>query len=152
MTLVGVILLTSAAQPWCLMRILFCACTISLAAASGAANAEPEEEQTRPAQQVATPPPYKGETVVGIKKSPAPDVSSQVATRKPGSIIETPEQLRKLGAEWRKQCLQDWDAATHMTKHEWQRVCRRVAEERTNALIRQVKEQNKEQAQNQAKR
>ena len=72
--------------------------------------------------------------------------------RKPGNVSDTPEQLRKLGAEWLRQCLQDWDAATHMTKNEWQTVCRRVSAERTNALIKQVKEQSKDQAKNQAKR
>ena len=124
----------------------------SLVAVSGASYAEPEEEQTNPAQQVATPAPSRTGTLVGMPKSPTPAVSPQVAMRKPGNVSDTPEQLRKLGAEWLRQCLQDWDAATHMTKNEWQTVCRRVSAERTNALIKQVKEQGKDQAKNQAKR
>ena len=32
-------------------------------------------------------------------------------------------------------CLNDWDAATHMTKQEWARVCRRVADGRVKFLL-----------------
>src|SRR5262245_21351330 len=133
------------------MRTLLCVCTLSLIAVSGTVYAEPEEEQTSPARQVAMPAPSKAGTLVGKQKNPTPAVSPQAAT-KPGNVSETPEQMRKLGADWLKQCLQDWDAATHMTKSEWQRVCRRVAEERTNALIKQMTEQRKADAQSQTKK
>jgi hypothetical protein len=33
-------------------------------------------------------------------------------------------------AYWRTTCLQDWDAATHMTRKEWRTTCERVAAER----------------------
>ena len=33
-------------------------------------------------------------------------------------------------AQYTAQCLNDWDAATHMTKPEWARVCRRVIDNR----------------------
>lgn len=33
-------------------------------------------------------------------------------------------------AAYLAQCLRDWDAATHMTKPEWARVCRRVVDSR----------------------
>jgi hypothetical protein len=32
------------------------------------------------------------------------------------------------------QCLKDWDAATHMTKQEWARVCRRLVAEHAKYL------------------
>jgi hypothetical protein len=32
------------------------------------------------------------------------------------------------------QCLRDWDAATHMTKQEWARTCRRVVSNRAQFL------------------
>ena len=64
--------------------------------------------------------------------------SAQAAT--PRSIeANTPEQIRLRGVDWLKQCLQDWDAETHMTKKDWQRVCRRVSEERVNELLKQAK-------------
>ena len=39
-------------------------------------------------------------------------------------------EIRKMSDTYFKQCMQDWDAATHMTKKEWQRTCRRIADER----------------------
>jgi hypothetical protein len=36
---------------------------------------------------------------------------------------------------WRKTCLQDWDAATHMTRKEWRTTCERVATERRIFLL-----------------
>jgi len=133
------------------MRMLICFFTLSLVAASGAVYAESEEEQARAEPQVATTTPSKAGTLVG-KQSPTPAATPQVTRSRPGNVDQTPEQLRTLGTEWLKQCLQDWDAATHMTKKEWQTVCRRVSDERTNALIKQLREQTKEQAQNQAKK
>jgi hypothetical protein len=41
--------------------------------------------------------------------------------------VQTDEELR---AEWYKACAKDWDAETHMTKKEWDRVCLRVTTER----------------------
>jgi hypothetical protein len=32
------------------------------------------------------------------------------------------------------QCMQDWDAATHMTKQEWRHVCRRLLLQRRGQL------------------
>ena len=36
---------------------------------------------------------------------------------------------------WRATCLQDWDAATHMTQAEWRTTCERVAAERRTFLL-----------------
>lgn len=36
------------------------------------------------------------------------------------------------------QCLRDWDAATHMTKQEWARTCRRVVGNRAKFLQEQA--------------
>ena len=38
-------------------------------------------------------------------------------------------------AQYTAQCLNDWDAATHMTKQEWARVCRRVADNRVKFML-----------------
>jgi hypothetical protein len=50
---------------------------------------------------------------------------------------ETPEQIKERGRAWFRQCMEDWDIATHMTKVEWERTCRRVATERTKFLMDQ---------------
>jgi hypothetical protein len=43
-------------------------------------------------------------------------------------------EIRKLGEEYYQQCLKDWDAATHMTKKEWQRTCRRIVDDRVKFM------------------
>jgi hypothetical protein len=37
-------------------------------------------------------------------------------------------------ADWLKQCLDDWDKATHMSKNEWRATCHRVLAERGKFL------------------
>ena len=37
---------------------------------------------------------------------------------------------RELQAQYFNACMNDWDRATHMTKEEWSRTCRRLADER----------------------
>ena len=39
-------------------------------------------------------------------------------------------QSRELQAQYFDTCMNDWDTATHMTKEEWSRTCRRLADER----------------------
>ena len=104
------------------MRTLLCICSLSLIFVCGAALAELEEEPASPTPLAAAP--KTVEPSARAEKSVEPN---------------TPEQIRKRGAEWLAQCLKDWDAATHMTKKDWQRLCRRVAGERINELITQIK-------------
>ena len=108
----------SGANLRCFMRTLLCLCSLSLILVCGAAYAEPEEELIGPTPLAAR---------------------QQAATPKSATEADTPELIRQRGAEWLKQCLKDWDAATHMTKKDWQRVCRRVSVERVNELIKQAK-------------
>jgi hypothetical protein len=62
-----------------------------------------------------------------------------------GSLVEgtafaqsksTPETqaIEERVSDWLKQCLDDWDKATHMTKSEWRATCHRVAGERGKFL------------------
>jgi uncharacterized membrane protein YbaN (DUF454 family) len=39
-------------------------------------------------------------------------------------------KLRGLSAEYFETCMKDWDRATRMTKKEWSRTCRRLANQR----------------------
>ena len=119
------------------MHKLLCVCTLSLGVACGAASAQAQAEEKGPAPKAATPTPSYTETLTGMQKTPAP--SPPETTAKP-SAADTPDQIRKRGADWLAQCLQDWDAATHLTRKEWQRVCRRVAGERVNELLKQAKQ------------
>jgi hypothetical protein len=51
----------------------------------------------------------------------------------------TPETIRACGEAWFKDCLKDWDSATHMSKKDYGRTCRRVVDGRVKALIEQGK-------------
>jgi hypothetical protein len=45
------------------------------------------------------------------------------------------EEINDRVASWLADCLQDWDASTHMTREEWQTTCDRVAAERRIQLL-----------------
>jgi hypothetical protein len=62
------------------------------------------------------------------------DVAQIPTTKNPAEIV-------KRGADYLEQCMRDWDNATHMTKQEWARTCRRVAQERLKFLLEQAKEE-----------
>ena len=66
--------------------------------------------------------------------STVPPAKAAVA-KVPNSAGE--EDIRSRGAQWLASCLSDWDRATHMTKEEWARTCRRVTRERVKFLIEQ---------------
>ena len=45
------------------------------------------------------------------------------------------EEINDRVSSWHADCLQDWDAATHMTQTEWRVTCDRVAAERRTQLL-----------------
>ena len=56
----------------------------------------------------------------------------------PSSARVSPEEVQAIKervSSWLKTCLQDWDAATHMSSREWEVTCRRVANERGRFLL-----------------
>ena len=99
------------------MRLLLLMSSFLLALAGGGA-----------ASELDAPPP-------GTTSSP-PTVTTQTtkARAKPNDG-KSPAEVRKLSAEYLAQCMQDWDSATHMTKQEWARTCRRVVEGRAKFLL-----------------
>lgn len=54
----------------------------------------------------------------------------------------SPEEIRLCGEAWFQDCLKDWDSATHMSKNEYAKTCRRVAQNRIKALIEQMRSQD----------
>jgi hypothetical protein len=57
--------------------------------------------------------------------------SGMAQAQMPGRT-QSAEELR---ADWFKQCMQDWEPSTHMTKGQWERVCRRVVNDRVKAAM-----------------
>jgi hypothetical protein len=44
------------------------------------------------------------------------------------------EEIRTKSAQWRDECLRDWDAQTHMSKKQWSDTCQRVVGNRVQWL------------------
>jgi hypothetical protein len=59
-------------------------------------------------------------------------IASGMAQAQVSGRTQSAEELR---ADWFKQCMQDWESSTHMTKREWERVCRRVVDDRVKATM-----------------
>jgi hypothetical protein len=50
------------------------------------------------------------------------------------SPTEPPKDVRAQADSWFKDCKQGWDAATHMTRRDYERTCLRMAQERVKFL------------------
>ena len=103
------------------MRVLLLVGSLLLIAAGGAAFAQ---SGSRP--EGTTSPPT----------APAPQ-AREVPAKSDDAKSST--QFRDLSAEYFAARMKDWDAATHMTKQEWARTCRRVADSRVKFRLEQGK-------------
>jgi hypothetical protein len=91
-------------------------------------RADPE---TAPGGQ--TPAPGGAQASEAAKDLPAPSTEGE-----PKAMKMSPAEIQKKKDEYYEQCMKDWDAATHMTKQEWQRTCKRMVENRVKFLIEQM--------------
>jgi hypothetical protein len=58
-----------------------------------------------------------------------------VAQPPPERSAKEIQDIKERVAYWLATCLEDWDAATHMTRKEWRITCERVAVERGQFLL-----------------
>ena len=81
----------------------------------------------------------KSSTVVDPSPPPASkaEKKQQLPVSADVSAMLSSAEIRKTSERDFKQCLGDWDAATHMTKKEWERTCRRVVDGRVKFLAEQ---------------
>ena len=103
--------------------MVFLACSL-LAVADRAASAEPGKEP-------------KGTT----SSPPAPPTTQTPAAPPKAERKPSPDRVKEIearGAAYFAECMKDWDPATHMTKKEWERTCRRVVDERVKFLLEQA--------------
>jgi hypothetical protein len=107
------------------MHIFFLAISLLLVFAA-AAIAEPDA-----AQDAVEP-----STSSDAQPPPPSEASPTVSSLK--TATTSPTETRAKSDSYFKQCLDDWDAATHMTKVEWQRTCRRIADERSKFMAEQM--------------
>jgi hypothetical protein len=92
-----------------------------------AAVADPDVPETAKLPTVAQPSP-----------PPAPKAAKKQPSANTGQpVTDSPANIRRTIDTQFKQCVDDWDAATHMTKKEWERTCRRVVDARVKFLAEQ---------------
>jgi hypothetical protein len=102
---------------------------------TAAAGADPDAvRRSAPPGASATPPlgtPSQASEEPKKVQSPPP------AETKPRAKM-SPAEIQRTSDEYFKQCMQDWDSATHMTKKDWERTCRRVVDGRMKFIIEQM--------------
>ena len=76
--------------------------------------------------------------VAAVPVSMAADTKEPTAPPPPKPPAQSSYQFKDTksrGEEYYKQCMEDWDKATHMSKQDWARTCRRVSGERMKFLL-----------------
>lgn len=103
---------------------------LSVLAAAAVAAAETASETATPSAATEQRPSPASEAA---KKPQSPPHAEGEAKAKRSSA-----EIRKISDAYYKQCLQDWDAGTHMTKKEWQRTCRRLVDNRVKFMVEEM--------------
>lgn len=78
------------------------------------------------------------ETKPNADTKPSADTKPKADAKAKADTKKSPAEMRKASNLYLKLCLQDWDSATHMTRKEWDRTCRRVARDRANFMPGQM--------------
>jgi hypothetical protein len=99
-------------------RPLLAGCLIVALASIASGQSEQQVDETLPPASVVPP------TAPAAK----PDAAAKADAAKPDA------KKADSSADYLAQCLRDWDAATHMTRQEWARTCRRVVSNRVKFL------------------
>jgi hypothetical protein len=106
-------------MPWLLLVISFlcvlAAATVASSETVPKATTAPHDSDAKAAKDSKSPSPAQG-----------------------GPTASYAAEIRKLADEQYKQCLADWDAATHITRKEWRRVCRRTADQRAKFRVEEM--------------
>ena len=103
------------------MRVLVLASSLWLIAAGGAALAQ------------------SGSRPLGAASPPTAPTPQAQNVRPKTDDADAAATLRTLSTQYFAECMRDWDAATHMTKQEWARTCRRVVDGRAKFKLEQGK-------------
>jgi hypothetical protein len=74
---------------------------------------------------------------VGETLPPASITPPTAPAAKPDASAKPDAKKTESSADYLAQCLRDWDAATHMTRQQWARTCRRVVSNRIKFMSEQ---------------
>ncbi|HEY7548752.1 MAG TPA: hypothetical protein VH913_04445 [Hyphomicrobiaceae bacterium] len=115
-------------------RPLLAGCLIVALAGVASGQSEQQLDETLPPASI-IPPAAKPDASVKPDASAKPDAAAKPdASAKPDAAAKPDAKKADSGADYLAQCLRDWDAATHMTRQEWARTCRRVVSNRVKFL------------------
>jgi hypothetical protein len=118
------------------MRLPLLAGSLAFALAAVAAATGPDLPEAPPPAAAAPPAPATSPPAKEVANEPP---SPPPTEAKPKTDPKKPaEDKRALAATYFKQCIQDWDAGTHMTRKEWERTCRRVVDGRMKFMVDQM--------------
>ena len=100
---------------------------LALASTAATQSAAPTEEAPSPMEVLSTASLQSQAAAAPAAQPPAGPKADTV--KKPDAVKPDERTVDPL-----TQCLRDWDAATHMTRQEWARTCRRVVSNRLKFL------------------
>jgi hypothetical protein len=81
--------------------------------------------------------------------SPCDGAYAQASAQPPSATatncqgLSSPDKILACGDTFLKQCKEDWDAETHMSRQEYARACERAHQEMVDALIEAAKTDNR---------
>jgi hypothetical protein len=80
-------------------------------------------------------------TIVAAAIAAAAIAGSALAQTGPPAAKQPPakmpaEPLKETGTDAFKSCVSQWEKATHMSRREWERACRRVADRLQNLTVK----------------
>ena len=52
-----------------------------------------------------------------------------------GAVVAQNDSSQRLFTQYFETCMKDWDRATSMSKEEWRRTCRRLADQRAKFRV-----------------
>jgi hypothetical protein len=109
------------------LRPILAGCLLVVLGSIASSQSGMPDEALSPAELLSPPPKLPQASGSGAKKDENTDSAQNSDAAASGGR----------SADYLAQCLRDWDAGTHMTRQQWARTCRRVANNRVKYLSEQ---------------
>ena len=114
-------------------RFLLPGCLMLALASVASTQVTTPDDALSPMEQLAGTPPSAAPKPDAAKPDAAKAEAGKADAAKKTDRAAKPEAERR--RDELAQCLRDWDRATHMTRQEWNRTCRRVVSARSKLGI-----------------
>jgi hypothetical protein len=116
---------------------------LALASAGASQSVSPQDAALSPMEIISNLAKQPAASEAAKAPKPGAEPGTKDATKQPDAAAKKPDVATPKAAAAKhdidslEQCLNDWDRATHMTRAEWARTCRRVAANRARFLREQ---------------